>query len=137
MAYPRTPRDQEGGMYYFPRMLDKIRLHLKNELTKDYHEQFGNGFDDKCCTFLKVNHADVIEQVKAGKSDTEVLFWCFENGHAASEYEIQMFNAFMSKRGWRDETSDYIAEIKTRNNLSDRNDIQTFFDFIDLDEERL
>ncbi|MBT3605781.1 MAG: DUF5069 domain-containing protein [Candidatus Latescibacteria bacterium] len=137
MAYPRSPRDQERDMYYFPRMTDKIRLHLKGELDEDYLEQFGNGFDGRCCAFLKVDHADVIAQVKAGKSDTEVLTWCFESGHSATEDDILMFNAFMSKRGWRDDTSDYIAEIKARNNISDRDDIQTFFDLIEADEERI
>ena len=137
MAYPRTPYDQEGGMYYFPRMLDKIRLHLKNELSEDYHQQFGNGFDGRCCTFLNVNHADVIEQVKTGKNDADILAWCFENGHAADENDINLFNAFMSKRGWRDETSEYVAEIKAKNNISNRDDIQTFFDLIEADEGRL
>lgn len=137
MAYPRSPYDQEGGLYYFPRMLDKIRLHLKNELAEDYHEQFGNGFDGRCCAFLKVTHADVIEQVKAGKSDAEVLAWCLETGHRVDEKDIMLFNDFMSKRGWRDSASDYIAEIKAKHNMSDRDDIQTFFDLIELDEDRL
>ena len=137
MTYPRNPYDQEGGLYYFPRMINKIRLHLKGELSEEYQEQFGNGFDDKCCTFLKVNHADIIEQVKAGKSDAEVLAWCFENGRHASDDDITMFNDAMSKRGWRDSASDYIAEIKARNNLSVRDDIQTFFDLIQLDEDRI
>ena len=137
MAYPRSPYDQEGGMYYFPRMIDKIRLHLKGELSEDYHEQFGKGFDGRCCSFLKVKHSDLIQQVKAGKSDAEVLAWCFENGHHASEGDILMFNDFMSKRGWRDNASDYIAEIKTKNNIANRDDVQTFFDLIELDEDRL
>lgn len=137
MAYPRSPYDQEGGMYYFPRMIDKIRLHLKGELPEDYHEQFGNGFDGRCCNFLKVNHADLVEQVKAGKNDADVLTWCFENGHQISEGDILMFNDFMSKRGWRDNASDYIAEIKKEHNLADRDDVQTFFDLIELDEDRL
>ncbi|MGA1198685.1 MAG: DUF5069 domain-containing protein [Candidatus Latescibacterota bacterium] len=137
MAYPRSPYDQEGGIYYFPRMIDKIRLHLKGDLPEDYHEQFGNGFDGRCCSFLQVNHTDVIEQVKAGKSDAEVLAWCFENGHHANEGDILMFNDFMSKRGWRDSASDYIAEIKAKHNISDRDNVQTFFDLIELDEDRL
>ena len=29
------------GMMYFPRMLDKIRLHLRGELHEDYQENFG------------------------------------------------------------------------------------------------
>jgi len=137
MPYPRSPYDQEGGMYYFPRMLDKIRLHLKGELSEDYHEQFGNGFDGRCCSFLKVSHADVLEQVKAGKSDAEVLAWCYETGHKADDSDILLFNDFMSKRGWRDNASDYIAEIKAKSNISDRDDVQTFFDLIELDEGRL
>jgi hypothetical protein len=137
MAYPRSPYDQEGGLYYFPRMIDKIRLHLKGDLPEDYHEQFGNGFDDRCCAFLKINHADIIQQVKDGKSDAEVLAWCFENGYHANEGDILMFNDFMSKRGWRDNASDYITEIKANNNISGRDDVQTFFDLIQLDEDRL
>src|SRR6186713_264533 len=32
-AYPKSPKEMTAGMLYFPRMLDKIRLHARGELT--------------------------------------------------------------------------------------------------------
>jgi hypothetical protein len=45
------------GMAYFPRMLDKIRLHARGELGTDYHENLGSAtaLDGVCCNFLRVN----------------------------------------------------------------------------------
>ena len=37
-TYPKSPKEMTGGMMYFPRMLDKIRLHAQAELHEDYHE---------------------------------------------------------------------------------------------------
>jgi hypothetical protein len=34
--YPKSPKEMVGGMMYFPRMLDKIRLHAEGELGTDY-----------------------------------------------------------------------------------------------------
>ncbi|MDA0710277.1 MAG: DUF5069 domain-containing protein [bacterium] len=137
MAYPRSPYDQEGDLYYFPRMIDKIRLHIKGQLPEDYHEQYGNGFDARCCAFLKVDHTRLIQLVKAAKTDSEILAYCFENGRRPTEGDILMFNDFMSKRGWRDGASDYIAEIKAESAAYDSGRIQTFFDIIECDEDRL
>jgi hypothetical protein len=39
--YPKSPKEMTRGMIYFPRMLDKIRLHARGELHEDYHKNFG------------------------------------------------------------------------------------------------
>ena len=46
-------------MMYFPRMLDKIRLHGRGELHEDYHENLGapKTLDGACCNFLRINYA--------------------------------------------------------------------------------
>jgi len=44
----RSPSEKIGGLFYFGRMLDKIRLHAKGELPSDYHANLGVGFDEKC-----------------------------------------------------------------------------------------
>ena len=137
MAYPRSPYDGEGGINYYPRMLDKIRMNLKGELSEDYHDNLGGGFDARCCTFLQVNYDDLVKKVEAGKNDAEVLAWCFESGRKAEEDDILLFSNFMSKRGWRDESSEYITELKQRWSITDRDDIQTFFDLIEADEDRI
>jgi hypothetical protein len=41
----------------------------------------------------------------------------------------------MSKRGWRDEASESLAEEKRKRGFAQRDDIQTFFDFHKADED--
>jgi hypothetical protein len=58
----------------FPaRMLDKIRLHARGELTEDYHANLAEGFDKRCVGFLRVNHPELRERMLAGGLDEEIL----------------------------------------------------------------
>ncbi len=45
-----------------------------------------------------------------------------------------MFNAFLSKRGWRDNHTEDLEQMKRERGFADRADIQTFFDFHKADE---
>ena len=75
----RSPSEKVGGLFYFGRMLDKIRLHARGELPADYHENLGKGFDEKCVTFLQINYDQLVERVNRGGSDEEILQWCFSD----------------------------------------------------------
>jgi len=44
-----------------------------------------------------------------------VLEWCYTHGRKPGDEEIQIFNAFLSKRGWNDEVSDELKEFKKDN----------------------
>jgi hypothetical protein len=132
----RSPHVQVGGLVHFGRMLDKIRLHAAGKLPADYQENLGKGFDERCCHFLHVKYPDVIAQTKAGHKDEEVLRWCFANGRKPSEDDIEIWNAFMSKRGWRDAAAERLAQRKKESGFENRADVQTFFDYIDADEGR-
>ena len=132
----RSPNDKVGGLFYFGRMLDKIRLHAKGELPPDYHENLGKGFDQKCVTFLRVNYDQLVEHVKQGSTDEQTLEWCFSVGRRPSEDEIYVWNEFMRKRGWNDEVSETLKRRKTEAGIADRSDIETAFQFIDADEGR-
>jgi Domain of unknown function (DUF5069) len=50
--------------------------------------------------------------------------------------EIMVWNSFMAKRGWRDQATASLNRWKAELGFRDRNDIQTFFDLYDADEER-
>ena len=52
----RSPSEKVGGLFYFGRMLDKIRMHAKGKLPSDYHANLGKGFDEKCVRFLCVHY---------------------------------------------------------------------------------
>ena len=132
----RSPHEMVGGIVHFGRMLDKIKLHAQGKLPADYVKNLGAGFDGRCCSLLGVKYEDVIARVKLGGEDQDVLEWCFTNGRKPSEQEIEIWNHYLRKRGWRDDASKRLVERKKEYGISDRNDIQTFFDIIDVDEGR-
>jgi Domain of unknown function (DUF5069) len=133
----RSPSEKVGGLFYFGRMLDKIRVHARNELPSDYHLNLGKGFDEKCVRFLRVDYDELVERVKQGGTDEEILEWCFTVGRKPAEDDIHVWNEFMRKVGWNDEVSKIVARRKEEGGIGDRSDIQTSFDFIDADEGRL
>jgi gluconokinase len=132
----RSPHEKVEGLVYFGRMLDKIRLHGQGRLPADYHANLGSGFDGRCCSFLGVKYEDVVARVKVGGEDPDVLEWCYANGRKPSPEEIDVWNHYLRKRGWRDEASKRLAQRKKESGFADREDIKTFFDYIDADEDR-
>ena len=98
-TYPRSACDKVGGIVYFARMLDKIRLHAAGKLPPDYHQNLSKGFDGRCSRFLRVDYAALRERVLQGGTDQEILEWSFEKGRRPTEEEILVWNSFMRKRG--------------------------------------
>lgn len=133
---PRSPAETIGGIVYFGRMLDKIKLHARGELPDDYIPNLGDGFDLRCVEFLGVDYDELVARVKQGGSDEELLDWCFDHGRQPTEREIEVWNDFMRKRGWQDEAEEILVRRKQESGLSDRADIQTMFAYIDADEGR-
>ena len=127
-----------GGMMYFPRMLDKIRLHARGELGEDYHANLGGPktADGMCLDFLRVDYADLCERVQQGGSDEEILEWCFEKGRGLNKGDLIVWNGFISKLGWNDFATPLIERQKKKYGIADRTDIVTIPDLIDFDEER-
>lgn len=132
----RSPTARIGGLVYFGRMVDKIRVHGKGELPDDYVPNLGKGFDAKCCAFLHLDYADLTERVKQGASDDELIAWAFSAGRQPNEAEIEMWNEFMRKFGWRDKASEILERRKREAGMTDRAEIETMFQFIDADEGR-
>jgi hypothetical protein len=132
----RSPSAKVGGLFYFGRMMDKIRSHAKDELPPDYQPNLGRGFDEKCVTFLQVNYDQLVERAKQGGTDDEILQWCFDVGRQPSDHEIYVWNEFMRKRGWNDEISETLKRRKKEAGMAGRSEIETMFAFIDADEGR-
>jgi Domain of unknown function (DUF5069) len=137
-TYPKSPKEMTRGMMYFARMLDKIRLHARGELHADYHENLGavRAADGVCCNFLRVHYRDLVERVKQGGTDEEILEWCFEKGRRLNEGDLFVWNGFASKLGWRDSVTPRLEQRKREHGIADRDDICTIPDLIDFDEGR-
>ena len=136
---PRSAYDRTGGIVYFARMLNKIRLHHAGTLRSDFHANLGSGFDGRCCRFLGIDYAALRERVLASGTDDEILTWCFSQGRHPSDEQLLIWNKFMLKRGWRDEddgSSQELERYKAASGLAHRTDIMTFFDYYEVDEGR-
>jgi Domain of unknown function (DUF5069) len=134
---PRSPYDMVGGLVYFPRMFDKIRLHARGHLPEDYHNNLGRELDGYGLAFLHVKYADLCERVLTGGSDEQILEWCLANGRRPGEGESEIFNGFMQKAGWRDASSERLAARLEQSPLGrlDRR-CWTRFDFLEFEEGR-
>src|SRR5215471_20357 len=119
---PCTDYIETKGLIYFARMLDKIRLKAAGKLPPEYFTgvEDPTHFDARCTRFLGVYYDELAERTLQGGSDEEILVW----------------NAFLRKRGWRDEASEELAESKKEAGFANRDDIQTWLDLHDAEEGR-
>jgi hypothetical protein len=135
----RSPCEQVKGLVYFGRMLDKIRIAAAGKLPEAWQAARGTkvatSFDSRCCRFLHVDYVALEKETLKGGTDEELLAWAFKNGHQSSEEEIEIWNSFMTKRGWRDTGTQRLNERLAEIGLPPGT-VQTMFEFIDLDEGR-
>ena len=127
-----------GGMMWFPRMLDKIRMQARGELGEAYHTRLGKtrAADGMCLNFLRIKYSELRDRVLEGGSDEEILDWCYENGRRLDEGDLRVWNGFISKLGWNDFATPILEEGKQKHGITDRVDIVTIPELIDLDEGR-
>lgn len=122
------------------RILDKIRYFAREgSLPPGYHLGFIEGsrtFDDRVCRFLGVSFEDLTKRTLEGGTDEEVLEWCCQNGRRPDAEQIEIWNGFMNKRGWRDAASNGLQKQKEEAGLGHRDDIVVFFDLMDVEEGR-
>ncbi len=145
-AYPtiiaglRSPSATVKGLVYFGRMLDKIRLAAAGTLPEGWRAERGPAmpmsFDARCCRFLRIEYSALEAEALKGGSDESLLDWAFEHGRKPAEEEIDIWNAFMLKRGWRDAGTQRLNERLAEIGLPPGT-VQTMFEFIDLDEGRI
>src|ERR1043166_1768540 len=132
----RSPFDKVAGLVYFGRMVDEIRAHARGELPPEYQADLGKGLDEHCTSFIGVTYNQLVQYVNEALSDEAILESCFAMGHRPSEAEIYMWNEFMLKRGWHDDASRTLKQLKREEALIARSEIETIFQLIDAAEGR-
>lgn len=141
MSFPiRSPRDPVGGIFVFGRILDKIRLNAQGKLPAGYNVGVIAGkrtFDDRVCKLLGVEYDALAARTLKGGTDEEILEWCFQNGCRPDAEQIELFNGFMAKRGWRDPATSGLIQQRAAAGLGNREDLVTFFDVMDVEEGRM
>ncbi len=136
MKVPCSPYAKTDGIFYFARMLGKIRLLKAGELREDLRANVGRAFDQWCVDFLGVDHGSLSEVVNGGASDEAALEWCFSQGRRPTEGDVEVWNGYMRKVGWNDSLAEKLAARKAESGFADREEIRTMFDYLDADEGR-
>lgn len=136
ITVPKSLKEKTGGLIYFPRMLDKIRLQSAGKLGAAYQENYGKGMDGWCTDFLRVSHAELEKRVAEGGTDEEIFEWCQTHGRGLNRTDIFVWNQFALKLGWNDIATRVLDRQKAEAGLSERVDVVTLAHFMEVDEGR-
>jgi Domain of unknown function (DUF5069) len=129
---------ETSGIIFFARMLDKIRLHALGLLPDGYNLGFSDptSFDARFCRFWQIDYDQLAAKTVKGGTNEELLEWCFRGRERPNEEQILIWNSFIIKRGWRDDGTPGLIVEKELYGFADREDIQTYVDLHDADEDR-
>lgn len=138
IIYPRSPREVMAGWTYLPRFVDKIRLQLAGRLHHDYQENFTKGFDGAWLKAAGLSADSFIDLVKNTITDGEVCDWVMKNVKKPDVEKAAHREAVLNYGKDGDEALKARMKLrKEQAGLTQRDDIQTFVDFIDADEKRI
>jgi hypothetical protein len=127
---PRSPRLKLGGYVILPRMLDKGRATITGK-NGEYH--FACPLDQRFLDFTGIESAKVLDQLKQGKSDTEILAWVREQSKR-TDFEIYAWSEYQTQRSPSDIDGREFVNESVKAVAPERDDIVTWFDLLDLDD---
>ncbi len=96
----------------------------------------GGGFDARIMGYLELDYTKFTECVLTGNSDAECWDYCVKNDPEPNDLPTLAWNDFASERGWSDSGSEPLKKFKDESGFADREDIQTFFEYMEVDEGR-
>ena len=129
---PRSPRTRLGGYVQLPRLIDKARAFAAGK-NGDFH--YNCPIDQRFFVFTGMDADAFLAEIKAGKSDSELLAFVEANSkpkhHPA---EIAAWSRWFEQlTPTPPDTRAFFNDIH-RKNAAHREDIATWFDWIELDD---
>lgn len=141
MQYPRSPKEQVGGLCHLGRLIDKIRLRQAG-LIQDYN-YLTVGFDKYLLDMLEIKGEDLERRVLEGGTDDDIAEWVRAHGKALTEEEKAHWNTMVLTFGPKNEQAQkafdaYKAEAALKRGVSvdELSNITTWLELIEYDEGR-
>ncbi len=130
---PRSPRTRLGGYVLLPRLIDKCRAELAGT-SGEFH--YNCPLDRRFFNFTGIDHEALKSEVAKGLGDGELLVWIQANATLKrDEWEIAQWSAFRETAVPSDnETREFFSAQVASVNGAEREDIATWFDYLDLDD---
>jgi hypothetical protein len=129
---PRSPRTKLGGYVMLPRLIDKCRGQIAGK-NGEYH--YGCPLDNRWFEFAGVDQLELKGEIESGAGDAEILKWIGSNAkNSPSVLEIESWSRHQEQRVSGDHDSrEFFNELHAAA-AKHREDIQTWFDLLDLDD---
>ncbi len=129
---PRSPRVRLGGFAHLPRLLDKARA-VAVGANGEY--RYDTMMDRFFFGFSGIDAAALMDAVKTGKSDIEMLAWVIAHlKPARTSSETAQWTVWLVEHGPTTAARHAFLAEKIRLNGPKRDEIQTWCDHLDLDE---
>jgi len=129
---PRSPRVRLGGYVMLPRILDKARASI---LGKAGEYKYGNPMDQYLFGFTGIAQEALLEQVKTGANDWDLLLWVNAQAKPArAPYEVVAWSSWLETMpiGDAEDFEWFTAQVKRLN--PKRTDLHTVMDYLDADD---
>lgn len=129
---PRSPRTRLGGFVHLPRLIDKARAVIAGT-NGDFH--YNCPMDQRFWAYTGINSDAFFAEVKAGKSDSELLAYVSVNSQPKRQpSEIASWSTWFEQlTPTPPDTRAFFNDVH-RKNAAHRDDIATWFDWLELDD---
>jgi len=130
---PRSPRVRLGGYVLLPRLLDKCRAEIAGK-NGEYH--YNCPLDQRFLSFTGIDHEALKTEAAKGLGDADMFAWIEKSAlHKRSDYEIAHWSEYRENAVPEDnESREYISAQIAKAGGAAREDIGTWFDFLDFDD---
>jgi hypothetical protein len=140
--YPRSPKEQAGGLCHLARLIDKIRIRNAG-LIQDYN-YLTIGFDKYLLDKLEIQGSDLEKRVLQGGANAEIAGWVKVNGKTLTDEEKAQWNEMVLNGGPKNDQAQERFNVKIEAVAKKRGvsvdqlpKVSTWSDCIELDEDRI
>ncbi|WP_395739634.1 DUF5069 domain-containing protein [Prosthecobacter sp.] len=130
---PRSPRVRLGGYVLLPRLLDKCRAEIAGK-NGEYH--YNCPLDQRFLKFTGIDAEALKAEAAKGLGDADMFSWIEKSAlYKRSDYEVEQWSRFRESAVPADnESREYISAQIAKSGGEAREDIGTWFDFLDFDD---
>ena len=132
---PSPYQAHPNGLLHLPRFIAKIKKFLENKLPESYQRNFTKGFDGFLCLHLGLEAEQIIACVQKAKSEEELNHSL--NELLPKDLRVHEWNRRVVQIGMSDMALEKLQEIKEGLGASDRDELRSFADVIDFDEQKI
>ncbi|MGB6520845.1 MAG: DUF5069 domain-containing protein [Candidatus Cybelea sp.] len=130
--YPRSVRDKWQGVVQLGRAVDKGKAKARGNVG-EYH--YNCPMDEAVFGFLAIDHEQLLDSIRNAKSDAEIEAFTQPFVDAKSREEIERWNHEWLSREPQGESAKAFQGLREQI-ASDRTDVTTWPDLLDIDEKR-